>query len=233
MRILGIESSSLVASVAVVTDDVVTAEYTVNFKKTHSQTLLPMLDEIMNMLGLEMDTVDAIAVAGGPGSFTGLRIGVSTAKGLAWAEDKDCAPCSPLESMAWPLAFFRDAVIVCAMDARRSQIYNALFTSEHGRLTRRTPDRAIGLAELAEELRSEPLPLVIVGDGAVLCEKALTESGLPCRLAPPQLVMQNAMSVALCAEDLARAGKLVSAQELLPVYLRPPQAQRLRQPPQI
>ena len=89
------------------------------------------------------------------------------------------------------------------------------------------------VAELAEELRSEPLPLVIVGDGAVLCEKALTESGLPCRLAPPQLVMQNAMSVALCAEDLARAGKLVSAQELLPVYLRPPQAQRLRQPPQI
>ena len=89
------------------------------------------------------------------------------------------------------------------------------------------------LYELAEELRSEPLPLVIVGDGAVLCEKALTESGLPCRLAPPQLVMQNAMSVALCAEDLARAGKLVSAQELLPVYLRPPQAQRLRQPPQI
>ena len=86
---------------------------------------------------------------------------------------------------------------------------------------------------MAEELRGEPLPLVIVGDGAVLCEKALTESGLPCRLAPPQLVMQNAMSVALCAEDLARAGKLVSAQELLPVYLRPPQAQRLRQPPQI
>ena len=84
---------------------------------------------------------------------------------------------------------------------------------------------------MAEELRSEPLPLVIVGDGAVLCEKALTESGLPCRLAPPQLVMQNAMSVALCAEDLARAGKLVSAQELLPVYLRPPQAQRLRQAP--
>ena len=126
-----------------------------------------------------------------------------------------------------------DALVVCAMDARRSQIYNALFTSEHGRLTRRTPDRAIGLAELAEELRSEPLPLVIVGDGAVLCEKALTEAGLPCRLAPPQLVMQNAMSVALCAEDLARAGKLVSAQELLPVYLRPPQARRLRQPPQI
>ena len=121
-----------------------------------------------------------------------------------------------------------DALVVCAMDARRNQIYNALFTAEGGRLTRRTPDRAIGLAELAEELRGESMPLVIVGDGAFLCEKALTEAGLPCRLAPPQLVMQNAMSVALCGEDLARAGKLVSAQELLPVYLRPPQAQRLR-----
>lgn len=126
-----------------------------------------------------------------------------------------------------------DALVVCAMDARRSQIYNALFTSEHGRLTRRTPDRAIGLAELAEELRSEPLPLVIVGDGAVLCEKALTEAGLPCRLAPPQLVMQNACPWPCAPRTWPGREKLVSAQELLPVYLRPPQAQRLRQPPQI
>ena len=176
--------------------------------------------------------VDALAVAAGPGSFTGLRIGVTAAKGLAWAKELPCCGVSTLAAMARNLAHM-EGLIICAMDARRSQIYNALFTSEHGRLTRRTQDRAIGHAELAEELRSEPLPLVIVGDGAVLCEKALTESGLPCRLAPPQLVMQNAMSVALCAEDLARAGKLVSAQELLPVYLRPPQAQRLRQPPQI
>ena len=100
-----------------------------------------------------------------------------------------------------------DALVVCAMDARRNQIYNALFTAEGGRLTRRTPDRAIGLSELAEELRGEPLPLVIVGDGGSLCEKALAEAGLPCRLAPPHLVMQNAVSVALCGEDLARAGE--------------------------
>ena len=233
MKILALESSATACSAALWGEEGLITQSFQNSGLTHSRTLLPMVRDLLNNCGTGLEQVDVIAVAVGPGSFTGLRIGVSTAKGLAWAEDKDCAPCSTLESMAWPLAFFRDAVIVCAMDARRSQIYNALFTSEHGRLTRRTPDRAIGLAELAEELRSEPLPLVIVGDGAVLCEKALTESGLPCRLAPPQLVMQNAMSVALCAEDLARAGKLVSAQELLPVYLRPPQAQRLRQPPQI
>ena len=216
---------------------------------THSRTLMPIVEAMLKNTGLTVQDCDAVAVAAGPGSFTGIRIGVSAAKGLAFAADKPCAAVSTLEAMARNVAHM-DALVVCAMDARRSQIYNALFTSEHGRLTRRTPDRAIGLAELAEmgmsvriidqnEQRcvqmSERLPkaLVIVGDGAVLCEKALTESGLPCRLAPPQLVMQNAMSVALCAEDLARAGKLVSAQELLPVYLRPPQAQRLRQPPQI
>ena len=233
MRILALETSAKAVSAAVTEDGKVLCSGYQDTGLTHSRTLLPMARDLLKNCGTSLEEVDVIAVAAGPGSFTGLRIGVATAKGLSWGADKDCAACSTLESMAWPLAFYEDAVIVCAMDARRSQIYNALFTSEHGRLTRRTPDRAIGLAELAEELRSEPLPLVIVGDGAVLCEKALTESGLPCRLAPPQLVMQNAMSVALCAEDLARAGKLVSAQELLPVYLRPPQAQRLRQPPQI
>ena len=233
MRILALETSAKAVSAAVTEDGKVLCSGYQDTGLTHSRTLMPIVEAMLKNTGLTVQDCDAVAVAAGPGSFTGLRIGVATVKGLAWPEDKDCAPCSTLESMAWPLAHMAGSLIVCAMDARRSQIYNALFTSEHGRLTRRTPDRAIGLAELAEELRSEPLPLVIVGDGAVLCEKALTESGLPCRLAPPQLVMQNAMSVALCAEDLARAGKLVSAQELLPVYLRPPQAQRLRQPPQI
>ena len=232
MKTLALETSAKSVSVAVTEDGRVLASSYQNIGLTHSVTLMPLLDEILQNAGLALSDMDLLAVAAGPGSFTGLRIGVSALKGLAWAEDKPCCGVSTLEAMARNVAHM-DALVVCAMDARRSQIYNALFTSEHGRLTRRTPDRAIGLAELAEELRSEPLPLVIVGDGAVLCEKALTESGLPCRLAPPQLVMQNAMSVALCAEDLARAGKLVSAQELLPVYLRPPQAQRLRQPPQI
>ena len=208
MRILALETSAKAVSAAVTEDGKVLCSGYQDTGLTHSRTLMPIVEAMLKNTGLTVQDCDAVAVAAGPGSFTGIRIGVSAAKGLAFAADKPCAAVSTLEAMA-------------------------RFTSEHGRLTRRTPDRAIGLAELAEELRSEPLPLVIVGDGAVLCEKALTESGLPCRLAPPQLVMQNAMSVALCAEDLARAGKLVSAQELLPVYLRPPQAQRLRQPPQI
>ena len=219
MRILALETSAKAVSAAVTEDGRVLCSGYQDTGLTHSRTLMPIVEAMLKNTGLTVRDCDAVAVAVGPGSFTGIRIGVSAAKGLAFAADKPCAAVSTLEA--------------CAMDARRNQIYNALFTAEGGRLTRRTPDRAIGLAELAEELRGESMPLVIVGDGAFLCEKALTEAGLPCRLAPPQLVMQNAMSVALCGEDLARAGKLVSAQELLPVYLRPPQAQRLRQPPQI
>ena len=124
--------------------------------------LMPIVEAMLKNTGLTVQDCDAVAVAAGPGSFTGIRIGVSAAKGLAFAADKPCAAVSTLEAMARNVAHM-DALVVCAMDARRSQIYNALFTSEHGRLTRRTPDRAIGLAELAEELRSEPLPLVIGG----------------------------------------------------------------------
>ena len=232
MKILALETSAKSVSTAVVENGAPLAYAYQCTGLTHSRTLMPMVDAMLKNAELTLGDMDAVAVAAGPGSFTGLRIGIAAVKGLAWAADKPCFGVSTLEAMAQNLAHM-DGLLVCAMDARRDQVYNALFEAKSGVLTRLTPDRAIAVAELAEELRSEPLPLVIVGDGAVLCEKALTESGLPCRLAPPQLVMQNAMSVALCAEDLARAGKLVSAQELLPVYLRPPQAQRLRQPPQI
>ena len=232
MKILALETSAKSVSTAVVENGAPLAYAYQCTGLTHSRTLMPMVDAMLKNAELTLGDMDAVAVAAGPGSFTGLRIGIAAVKGLAWAADKPCFGVSTLEAMAQNLAHM-DGLLVCAMDARRNQVYNALFEAKSGVLTRLTPDRAIAVAELAEELRSEPLPLVIVGDGAVLCEKALTESGLPCRLAPPQLVMQNAMSVALCAEDLARAGKLVSAQELLPVYLRPPQAQRLRQPPQI
>ena len=232
MLTLAFESSAKAASVALVRDGDLISQYSQCSGLTHSRTLLPMAEDMLKNAELSLNKVDIFAVAHGPGSFTGIRIGVSTVKGLAWALEKPCCGVSTLAAMARNLAHM-EGLIICAMDARRSQVYNALFLAHDGVLTRQCPDRAIGLAELAEELRGDPLPLVVVGDGAVLCEKALTEAGLPCRLAPPHLVMQNAMSVALCAEDLARAGKLVSAQELLPVYLRPPQAQRLRQPPQI
>ena len=175
-----------------------------------------------------MADMDAIAVAAGPGSFTGIRIGVSAAKGLAFAVDKPAIGVSTLAAMARNAAF-ADGLVVCAMDARRSQIYNAVFEAKNGRLTRLTDDRAIALADLAEEIKADPRPKTIVGDGARLCFDFLQNAGIPCRLAPAHLVMQNAMSVAQEAEALAAEGALTDAQELQPVYLRPAQAERLRQ----
>ena len=182
----------------------------------------------MKNTGLTVADMDAIAVAAGPGSFTGIRIGVAAAKGLAFAADKPAVGVSTLAAMARNVAFC-DGLVICAMDARRQQVYNALFEAKDGQLTRLTPDRAIALEELAEELRSDPRPKTVVGDGAKLCLAHLTAAGIPCRLAPAHLVMQNAMSVALEAEAMAAEGKLVSAQALEPVYLRPAQADRLRQ----
>ena len=152
MKILALESSATACSAALWGEEGLIAQSFQNSGLTHSRTLLPMARDLLNNCGTGLEQVDVIAVAAGPGSFTGLRIGVATAKGLAWAEDKDCAPCSTLESMAWPLAFFRDAVIVCAMDARRKQVYNALFQTDGERLTRLSPDRAISLEELGEVL---------------------------------------------------------------------------------
>ena len=231
MMILALESSATACSAALCRDGELVAQSYQNSGLTHSRTLLPMVRDMLSNSQLTLEQVDVIAVAAGPGSFTGLRIGVATAKGLAWPGNKDCAPCSTLESMAWPLAFFRDAVIVCAMDARRSQVYNANFSAENGVLTRLTPDRAVSLDELAEEIRNDPRPITLVGDGAHLAYARFTEQGIPCHMAPPHLIMQNATSVALEAEALAAQGKLVSAQELEAFYLRPPQADPLKKKP--
>ena len=186
MRILALETSARAVSAAVTEDGKVLCSGYQDTGLTHSRTLMPIVEAMLKNTGLTVRDCDAVAVAAGPGSFTGIRIGVSAAKGLAFAADKPCAAVSTLEAMARNVSHM-DALVVCAMDARRSQIYNALFTAEQGRLTRRTPDRAIGLAELAEELRDEPLPLVLVGDGAALCERALREAGLRgcrCELVP-------------------------------------------------
>ena len=167
-------------------------------------------------------------MAAGPGSFTGLRIGVATAKGLAWPEDKPCAPCSTLESMAWPLAHLEGRVIVCAMDARRSQVYNALFLAAGEGLQRLTPDRAIGLDQLGEELKKVEKEKIVVGDGARLCYNTLTEQGITLKMAPEHLRMQSAWGVARAALELVRSGGLVSGEELAPVYCRLSQAERER-----
>ena len=228
MKILALETSAKAVSAAVTENGKVLASGYQDTGLTHSRTLMPIVEHILKNTNLTMADMDAIAVSAGPGSFTGIRIGVSAAKGLAFAVDKPAAGVSTLAAMARNVAF-ADGLIVCAMDARRNQVYNALFEAKDGSLTRLTEDRAIGLAELAEELKDDPRPKTVVGDGGRLCFDFLQNAGIPCRLAPAHLLMQNAMSVALEAEALAAEGKLVSAQELEPVYLRPAQAERLRQ----
>ena len=190
---------------------------------THSRTLMPMVDAMLKNAELTLGDMDAVAVAAGPGSFTGLRIGIAAVKGLAWAADKPCFGVSTLEAMAQNLAHM-DGLLVCAMDARRNQVYNALFEAKSGVLTRLTPDRAIAVAELAEELRGETRRLLVLGDGGRLCRDGLAQLGVESELAPAQLLYQNAVGVGLAAEH----GTPVSAQELAPVYLRISQAERER-----
>ena len=228
MKILALESSATAASVALCEDETLLAQAFLHTGLTHSQTLLPMARDLLKACGLTPAQVDLIAVAAGPGSFTGLRIGVATAKGLAWPEDKPCAPCSTLESMAWPLAHLEGRVIVCAMDARRSQVYNALFLAAGEGLQRLTPDRAIGLDQLGEELKKVEKEKIVVGDGARLCYNTLTEQGITLKMAPEHLRMQSAWGVARAALELVRSGGLVSGEELAPVYCRLSQAERER-----
>ena len=227
MKILAIETSAKSVSAAVVENGVPLASAYRNMGLTHSRTLIPLVDGMLSAAGLRVQDMDLLAAANGPGSFTGLRIGVSALKGLAWALEKPCCGVSTLAAMARNLAHM-EGLIICAMDARRNQVYNALFLAHDGVLTRQCPDRAIGLAELAEEIKNRPEPKFVVGDGAGLCYNHLLEQDVPCRMAPPQLVMQNAVGVALAAEEMAAAGQVTTARDLVPVYLRLSQAERER-----
>ena len=228
MNILALESSAAACSAALCRDGALLAQSCQCSGLTHSRTLLPMVHDMLKNCGESLEKVDVIAVAAGPGSFTGLRIGVAAAKGLAWAQDKPCAPCSTLESMAWPLAHMEGKLIVCAMDARRKQVYNALFLARGDRLERLSPDRAISLAELGEELKKFQFLKIAVGDGAQLCYNTLREEIPGLSLAPIHLRMQSAWGVARAAEELVKAGALVSGAELTPVYHRLSQAERER-----
>ena len=221
-------SSATACSAALCRDGELVAQSYQNSGLTHSRTLLPMVRDMLANSQLTLDQVDVIAVAAGPGSFTGLRIGVATVKGLAWPEDKDCAPCSTLESMAWPLAHMAGSLIVCAMDARRKQVYNALFQTDGERLTRLSPDRAISLEELGEELKKIKKRKIVVGDGAKLCYNTLREQDGQLELAPEPLRMQSAQGVARAALEQIWAGGLVKGGELAPVYHRLSQAERER-----
>lgn len=227
MKILALESSAVAASAALCEDEMLLGQTYLHTGLTHSQTLLPMAADLLEQCGLKPQDLDLIAVAAGPGSFTGLRIGVAAAKGLAWAAELPCAGCSTLEAMAWSLAGFQGEVCA-AMDARRHQVYNARFQVNGTAPHRLTPDRAIALADLVKELEGTSVPQIIVGDGAQLCCDALTAAGIPAVLAPPNLRMQSAWGVARMGLELARTGQTVSPGELVPIYHRLSQAERER-----
>lgn len=226
MKILAIETSAKAASVCLCEDEFLLAQSYQNSGLTHSQTVLPMCEAMLSSCGVAAKDVDLIACAAGPGSFTGLRIGLSTAKGLAWSLEKPCCGVSTLEAMAWQLAH-RPGEILCAMDARRSQVYNARFFSDGRALTRLTPDRAIALKDLYAEL-GEKTGQIIVGDGAQLCYNYGRTVGAHPELAPPHLQFQSAWGVARAALEQARRGELTDAQGLAANYIRLSQAERER-----
>lgn len=226
MKLLALESSAKAASCAVLSDGEPLASAWQATGLTHSRTLLPMAADLLKNSGLSLADMDAVAVAAGPGSFTGLRIGISAAKGLAWGAEKPCLGVSTLEAMAWPLCHL-EGIVVCAMDARRKQIYNAVFRCEKGLLTRLREDRAISLEDAAADLRDLEGPMTIVGDGAALCYDYFLTAGVPCALAPAHLRLQSAVGVGMAACRLWPQGA-VSPQDLRPNYLRLSQAERER-----
>lgn len=228
MLILALESSAKAASCALCRDELLLAQSFQNTALTHSVTLLPMVEAMLQNAGVVLEEVELVAAANGPGSFTGLRIGVAEAKGLAWAGNIPCAGCSTLESMAWTLAHLEGAELCCCMDARRNQVYAARFAVDQGRPVRLTPDDAVSLDDLAAQIEknSSKKTQIIVGDGWELCYNDFQSRGIPCRVASPHLRYQSAWGVARCALELARQGQLTTAAALLPDYHRLSQAER-------
>lgn len=224
MLTLGIDSSASAASAAVVENGKLLGEFFVNTKQTHSQTLLPMVQGLLQTVGHSCNDVDVLAVSHGPGSFTGVRIGVACVKGIALPNDTPCVGVSTLEAIAYGGISVEGAVLCAVMDARCSQVYNALFQVEKGVLRRLTDDRALAIADLEKECRTYGEKLLLLGDGAALCHKTFEAWGA--KLAPESIRFQRASSVALLGEQAAHQGSTVSASSLAPVYLRLPQAER-------
>lgn len=229
MKILALDSSGLVASVAVTEDDNLLGEYTINYKKTHSQTLLPMLNEVAKMIELDLKTVDVIAVSAGPGSFTGLRIGSATAKGLALALDKKIVSVPTVDALAYNIWNCTD-VICPLMDARRQQTYTGLYTFEDGRMQTLLPQCVVQIEEIINKVNDMGKPVVFLGDGVpVFADFIAQHCKVPYQYAPAHCNKQRAASVAALGAILYGEGKAEPAAEHKPDYLRLSQAERERQ----
>ena len=228
MRILGIESSSLVASTAIYEDGITMAEYTVDFKMTHSQTLLPMIDEMVKLVGIDLNTIDAIAVSGGPGSFTGLRIGSATAKGLGLALNKPLIHIPTLDATAYNL-FGASGLICPIMDARRKQVYTGIYRYEDHRLMTVKDQMAVGIEELLSMLNEMGEAVTFLGDGVPVFKDIIADKlTVPFSFAPAHLSRQRAGAVGALGVLYYKEGRTETAAEHKPDYLRVSQAERER-----
>lgn len=226
MKLLAIDSSGLVASAAIVTEDKLLAEYTMNYRKTHSQTLLPMIDAIVRMLDMELKDIDAIAVAAGPGSFTGLRIGSATAKGLGLALDKPVISVPTVDALAYNL-YGTDKIVCPIMDARRNQVYTGLYAYIENEFRVLEPQKAAGITELAEQVNDIGRAVIFLGDGVEVYQEQLKERiTVPLAFAPLHLSKQRAASVGALGAEYYKKGIIDDADSHEPVYLRVPQAER-------
>jgi len=227
MKILALETSAKSVSAAVVENGRILCSAYQNTGLTHSQTLMPMAQELLKSCGYTPGQVEAVAVAAGPGSFTGIRIGVAAAKGFAWGKELPCYGVSTLEAMARSLGAWQ-GLVVPVMDARRSQVYTATFLAEGGQLSRLCEDRAISLEDLGKELQNVTQPIFLVGDGSVLCYNTLKAVAPKLVLPPEHRMHQRAAGVALAAAEKIAAGEPGNGAELTPNYLRLSQAERER-----
>ena len=238
MKILALDSSGLVASVAIATETTVLAEYTINYKKTHSQTLLPMIDTIVSMLEMQLEELDAIAITAGPGSFTGLRIGSATAKGLAMVLQKPIIAIPTVEALAWNV-YGTNSLICPLMDAKRSQVYTGLFACPDKEASNTIAEpvaqelitlieqKAVAIEEMIEEINTIGKEVVYLGDGVdAYKEKICALTKVPYSFAPAHLCKQRAGSLATCAVPYFYAGRTQTASEHEPIYLRLSQAER-------
>ena len=230
MLILALDSTAQVGSVALCQDETLIAEYTINTGNTHSETLLPMVESVLKIAGHTVNDVDLFVCTAGPGSFTGVRIGASTIKGMAFGKNKPCIGVSTLEALALN-GVILDGILCPAMNARRQQVYNALFACDSTTLYRLCEDRALAITELGEELMQKypDRPVYLMGDGAKLVYDALSETmGERLILLPERMIHQSGYNTAMAGLRLYRDGVATTDAELAPVYLRPSQAERMR-----